>query len=337
MISYAQNFEDVILNRVFQNRKQGFYIDVGAMDPVLHSVTKFFYDQGWCGINIEPNKWFFDKLTAQRERDINLNLALGDQDEIRTFYVFKEHGISTFDESSRDRFLELGFKAEPKTMQVSTLAAICRNHVDRPIDFLKIDCEGWEKLAIGGADWERFRPTVVIVEATLPLTNIPSYLEWEPMLMEAQYEMVYFDGLNRFYLRSDSPGLRTRFGLPPNVFDEFKAYATEAAELAAQAIQRERDDLAAQMAQLNDKLLAAAAENQGLRECTHALEAEIVRVQTSLAAAAQAVRIELEQKVSRITQLEKERDELRQVLLGTRLWAGQLAQDLAARKTFRRT
>ena len=40
MISYAQNFEDVVLNRVFHDVKDGRYIDVGAYDPVIDSVTR---------------------------------------------------------------------------------------------------------------------------------------------------------------------------------------------------------------------------------------------------------------------------------------------------------
>ena len=47
MISYAQNFEDVILNRAFRHQRSGFYIDIGAFDPVVDSVTKHFYDLGW--------------------------------------------------------------------------------------------------------------------------------------------------------------------------------------------------------------------------------------------------------------------------------------------------
>ena len=56
MISYAQNFEDVVLNRVFHNVDHGLYIDIGAYDPVIHSLTKHFYDKGWSGVNEAPIK-----------------------------------------------------------------------------------------------------------------------------------------------------------------------------------------------------------------------------------------------------------------------------------------
>jgi FkbM family methyltransferase len=306
MISYAQNFEDVMLHRVFGDRKTGFYIDVGAMDPVIDSVTKCFYDQGWCGINVEPNEFFFSKLAVERERDINLNVALGDREESKTFYVNNETGLSTLNEQNRDVLIERGFEAERKTVQVTTLAAVCNKHVDRPIDFLKVDCEGWEKQALAGADWERFRPTVVLVEATLPGAPIPAWSEWEPILVaNGRYDMVYFDGLNRFYLRCDSPGLRTHFNAPPNVFDDFKGHSTKLAEEAIHVLQQERDGFVRQVAECDGK-------NQRLTESLRVREAE------------------LNAQAGRITKLEQERRELGEALSKSRLWVGQLSQNLAA-------
>ena len=59
--SYAQNAEDVPPLRLFASKPEGFYVDVGAGDPVQHSVTKLFYDAGWNGINVEPGPTF-DRL-----------------------------------------------------------------------------------------------------------------------------------------------------------------------------------------------------------------------------------------------------------------------------------
>ena len=71
MISYAQNFEDVMLARAFAGKTEGFYVDVGAMDPVDGSVTKYFYELGWSGINIEPDEEYYKRLVADRKRDCN--------------------------------------------------------------------------------------------------------------------------------------------------------------------------------------------------------------------------------------------------------------------------
>jgi hypothetical protein len=86
LISYAQNFEDVLLWRALGHIANGFYIDAGANDPVDHSVTKAFYDAGWSGINIEPLPALHQAFVAQRPRDINLALAAGAADGSLTLF-----------------------------------------------------------------------------------------------------------------------------------------------------------------------------------------------------------------------------------------------------------
>lgn len=349
MISYAQNFEDVILHRVFRDRQDGFYIDVGAMDPVFDSVTKSFYDKGWSGINVEPNEYFYNKLLAERPRDINLNLALGEREETRSLYVFERYGNSTFDESSRDRFVEQGHEAKEEIVRVTTLAAVCRDYVRRQIDFLKIDCEGWEKFVLKGADWDRFRPIVLVIEATAPGSTTPSWSEWEPFLIEnAHYEIVYFDGLNRFYLRREYADLRSHFG-PPNIFDNFKPHGTEAAERSSQALQQERNGLAGHAAELEDKINAAVELLQAKENELRCTRVSLEKAEQDRDAAEQVIPVlqqerdslarrvaDLEAQVTRdqehIAELEKQGHELNENLLKTRLWVGQLSQDLAATK-----
>ena len=53
-VSYAQNFEDVILNRALHGVTDGCYIDIGANDPEVDSVSLAFYERGWRGLHVEP-------------------------------------------------------------------------------------------------------------------------------------------------------------------------------------------------------------------------------------------------------------------------------------------
>jgi hypothetical protein len=77
MITYAQNFEDVTIARLFAADHRGFYVDIGAADPALLSVTCHFYNQGRSGINVEPSSHFFPLLRKARPRGINLQCAVG--------------------------------------------------------------------------------------------------------------------------------------------------------------------------------------------------------------------------------------------------------------------
>ncbi len=225
MISYAQNREDVLLNRLFPADYKGFYIDVGANHPNEGSVTAHFYARGWRGINVEPSG-IYDLVAWARSRDINLQVAVSNHCGEATLHEFPEAaGLSTFDvnnaETARNRF---GFQYVPRKVPVLTLAEICRQHVKGPVDFLSVDVEGHEPQVLAGADFRQFRPRVVVVEATKPNTTEPTHALWENLLLEADYLFAFFDGLNRFYVRKEDSELIPRLAVPANVHDNYLPY-----------------------------------------------------------------------------------------------------------------
>lgn len=308
MVSYAQNFEDVMLRRVFGTREEGFYVDVGAMDPVDGSVTKAFYDVGWNGINIEPDRRFYEKLVAERRRDINLNLALGDVEEIRTLHRFDEQGISTFSTEFRDYFKDQGLTFKETPCKVRTLKDICREFVRQPMDFLKVDAEGWEGPILRGADWAMFRPVVLVIEATLPFSHTPAWSDWEPFLLqECEYHFVYFDGLNRFYLRRESLELEHLFAYPPNVLDGFERYATVVANRQADEALSQLEHCSTLSKRLAEDLRAAQALTREHMAAIEMLEGQLI-VQRDQAT------------------------ELRRRLAESRFWIGRLSEMLALTK-----
>lgn len=77
--SYAQNFEDVILWRALGDAEHGVYIDVGAQDPVVDSVSRAFHEQGWRGIHIEPTPHYAELLRQQRPSDLIVQAALSNE------------------------------------------------------------------------------------------------------------------------------------------------------------------------------------------------------------------------------------------------------------------
>src|SRR5579864_1145879 len=96
MISYAQNFEDVMLWRVLRHITCGLYVDVGAFHPEIDSVTKWFYDQGWTGINVEPVPDSFALLQLERPKDRNVCAAAGATAGVAQMTVFRNSkGLSS--------------------------------------------------------------------------------------------------------------------------------------------------------------------------------------------------------------------------------------------------
>ena len=221
MISYAQNFEDVMLSRALAHVEHGFYIDVGANDPNVDSVTRAFYDRGWNGINIEPVPQFHRMLCQDRPHDINLELAVGARTGTLHFYQVSDTGLSTADPALAAHYRQQGRQVEEQDIVLTTLDAVCVEHARQPIHFVKIDVEGGETQVLEGFDLQRWQPWILVIEATRPLTEIPSQAEWEPIVLAAGYEPVYFDGINRFYLAKEQIALRAAFAAPPNYFDGF--------------------------------------------------------------------------------------------------------------------
>ena len=86
--SFSQLGEDLIIDRYLVRKKKGFYIDIGAGDGNRFSNAKRFYKKGWRGINIEPNPGSYKKLLKKRNKDVNLNIGVGEIETELTFYVF---------------------------------------------------------------------------------------------------------------------------------------------------------------------------------------------------------------------------------------------------------
>ncbi|MCB8883169.1 FkbM family methyltransferase [Acidisoma cellulosilytica] len=281
-VSYAQNFEDVMLWRALSGVERGFYIDVGAAHPDIDSVTRAFYDRGWTGLNIEPTAEYSLRLTAARPRDRNLRLAVGEHPGRATFFVVDGTGLSTLDASAVASLQAAGMEVRRDEVEVATLRDLWLQYAPAEVHFLKIDVEGAERAVLAGADFHKCRPWIVIVEATAPMSTVETHKDWEPLLLQNGYGFVWFDGLNRFYVADERRDqLAPAFRTPPNVFDDFiRAGDSEWARRIHQAETRvtalqER----AVLAETRIEREVAAAETQIKRR-----DVEIVNLRASLRA-----------------------------------------------------
>ena len=265
-ISYAQNFEDVLLWRALGHIKNGFYIDVGANDPVEHSVTKAFYDAGWWGINVEPMPSYAPVFAEARPRDVNLAVAAGSAPgEITLYDTPSVNGWASVERSVAEAHRAEGVEVVEHKVQQRTLNDICAEHVRGDIHFLKIDVEGHEGDVLRGIDLARWRPWLLMVEATLPNSRATNHDSWEPLITGQRYRYAYFDGLNRYYVAEEHAELLDALTVQPNVFDAFISHhlarAWEngtAAQLAAQRADAALHTLQAEYSQAQQQRLDAS-------------------------------------------------------------------------------
>ncbi|MBV8357668.1 MAG: FkbM family methyltransferase [Deltaproteobacteria bacterium] len=283
-VSFAQNHEDVMLYRALREVKQGFYIDVGAQDPVIDSVTKAFYDRGWHGINIEPNEEYFHKLQSERPHDLNLATAVGREPGRVYFYEVAHTGLSTTNAEYAQRHSEAGYHVERREVPCTTLDRICADYRVATVHFLKIDVEGSERGVLEGFSFETVRPWLVVVEATEPNADYEAFTDWEELLLGRRYRFVYFDGLNRFYAAKEHTDLARYFSRPPNFFDQYVSYQLWRTRAELDDLQAaERTALVNSLNHLLVEVQSARTEAHNLREALDERQRWLGSLERSLA------------------------------------------------------
>lgn len=322
-ISYAQNCEDVMLFRALRGVADGFYIDVGAQDPIEDSVTRAFYERGWHGINIEPVEHWYKRLLEDRPRDLNLRVAVSDRPGTLKLFEVEGTGLSTTDEVFLARHRAEGLAVHERSVECVTLDQICVEHQVGTVHFLKVDCEGAEESALRGLPLQRVRPWIILVEAIEPNSTTPTHQRWEHLLTGNGYEFVYADGVNRYYVAEERPELRSAFATPPNVLDDFMRAGEDRAhrrvrelhetllharsEVRAQTI--ELIDLGRELARLQGEVAGFYAERQDLQKIHAELSAEVAH------------------RVQQVRDLEREVARLREELRGHQAEVARLQQE----------
>jgi FkbM family methyltransferase len=188
VLSYSQEGEDLILQRIFAARQNGFYVDVGAHHPRRFSNTYNFYRRGWRGINIDAMPGSMKEFNRVRPRDINLEMGVAAARGSMRFFIFSDAALNTFDAElaasrNQGQYRIVGEIEVP----TDTLATVLEAHMpaDTGIDFISVDVEGLDLAVLESNDWSRFRPMCICVEHSVPdmleLPNTPLYSLLAPL------------------------------------------------------------------------------------------------------------------------------------------------------------
>jgi len=222
-VSYTRNFEDVMLNRVFDSIPQGFYVDVGAFHPSIDSNTYAMYMRGWRGVAIEPAAVVGSLWAESRPQDVLIQAAAGAGSGHATFFTVGDiHQYSTTTPQTAELHRSQGAPVKTTRVPMVSLNGVLAKH--RPsgdIHCLSIDVEGGERAVLEGLDLRRYRPWVIMLESVEPGRPVPNHMAWEPLLLEHDYEFAYFDEVNRFYVAKEQSHLKRFFACGPCVWDDF--------------------------------------------------------------------------------------------------------------------
>jgi FkbM family methyltransferase len=161
--SYSE--EEWCIRDFFNDRRDGFFVDVGANDYRVTSNT-YYLDTvlNWKGIAIEPQKQFEADYVKYRPRTKFVSFFVSDaSNQLAKMYLVNKSSLIA--SGNRDFAEQVGEKAKEVEVPTITLNDLLDSEGVKKIDFMSIDIELWEPKALAGFDVERFRPELVCIEA----------------------------------------------------------------------------------------------------------------------------------------------------------------------------
>jgi FkbM family methyltransferase len=176
----AQFGEDKLLFKHFAEKRDGFYVEVGALDGVYVSNTFFFEQIGWHGLLIEPIPEAAKKCGQARPcSEVICCAAVAPDSPVEIeFEVVEGWEALSAPSLNRERLHEYQPRVRKITVQAKTLDRILQEANVSQIDFLTIDVEGHEWEVLQGFTISHWRPEIVIIErwAALPDQKIMQYM-----------------------------------------------------------------------------------------------------------------------------------------------------------------
>ncbi len=163
--SFSQNWEDVLIDKLLNHPKKGFYVEIGAYRPKRLSNTWRYYKRDWQGVVVEPNPKVVKDFKRVRARDRFVSAGIGVKDGMMKYFKFDISALNTFSEKESKASVQKGFRqSEVMDIRVIGTKSFLKKFVgNRKIDILSIDTEGWDKKILKSWDW-KYKPKVICVE-----------------------------------------------------------------------------------------------------------------------------------------------------------------------------
>jgi FkbM family methyltransferase len=213
--SFSLNELDFQL-RPYLNFRRGFFIEAGANDGISQSNTLYFEKyRGWKGILVEPIPELAARCRVNRPNCIVENFALVPFDykeshvEMRYCNLMSLVKGSMKSEEADLMHIQEGCKIQDidsyeLKVPARTLTSILEANSVGKIDLLSLDVEGFELDVLKGMDFERYRPSLMLVEARFR-DEIDSFLKpfYEPIAELSHHDVLYRRNQHSRPTRSD--------------------------------------------------------------------------------------------------------------------------------------
>ncbi len=159
---YSYGNEELIIRDFFQDRRDGFFVDIGCAWPIKNSNTYYLEKQlGWSGLAVDGLADYAESWRTSRPRSKFLNfLVTARSDNLETFYKTGIWGLSTAEKEYAKSLHVIG---EVQVPGITLDDLLARNGVQR-VDLLSIDVENHTRAVLAGFDLQRWQPELVCIE-----------------------------------------------------------------------------------------------------------------------------------------------------------------------------
>ncbi|KAI7842781.1 hypothetical protein COHA_003527 [Chlorella ohadii] len=158
-----------LMQRMYYNKRNGFYLEFGAHDGASISNTKWLHDNaGWKGMLIEANPVLYTTLAANRPQDINIGVAICDKFQIVHFA--NRGNVGGIWEFMNPEHMEKWFKGFDESTLSPVACVPLMFLLDRfgvkHIDFWSLDVEGAELAVLKAFDFSQVTVDVIVAETS---------------------------------------------------------------------------------------------------------------------------------------------------------------------------
>lgn len=166
-IHFSQYGEDIYVMEKLKNKPNGIYCDIGAFDPVWFSNTLLLNKIGWRGINIDLDIEKIERFKKARPNDISLQIGISSESGKAYALKYKMPVLNRITLDPQNDILAANGD-QPisiSEIKISTLNNVLAKYPEiHKIDFLNIDCEGYEEKILSGIDFEKYDPELIGIE-----------------------------------------------------------------------------------------------------------------------------------------------------------------------------
>lgn len=206
--SFAQEGQDLILQSIFRDVKNGCYLEIGAYQPVKQSNTYAMYLNGWTGVCVDGNNAYKDDWQKLRPKDKFLNYLVSDKKRDVELFLFPEshNTMNSIDLETVERYSK---RFQPHEINKETRTTVPISDLldeyfnNQELHLLCLDVEGSELDILKGMNFDMYIPGVIVAEVKNFNFSFPLEQEVNKFLYDLGYKLIAKSPLDSFFIFPD--------------------------------------------------------------------------------------------------------------------------------------